>query len=347
MQSDTMEPKIPILMGEEPLIAEQNRNAAWSLWIGLGAILSLLSSCLLGRLLPDTGEIGLPLFLLVLLLLLSVILFFVGGRRDDRWYVVCSLVNHAGIGLVVLLLLRELELSVQTLNLALSGLPAGAVLFGTVVFYFNAQGAERKQFLVYGILALGLLTGLAIYRYAQAESGFWLSFGVCSLLGCSTLGALIWANGALGERSVCKGLAVASFSVYLLLLAILIVAVLVAAASSGSGSDSSRERKKSASKRSGLLDSGSRTVNSARSDRRAASSVTRSVRRSGGFYYPTYLWYYTPSTRYASIDRMEDLTEEEREGLRRRYRRQRAAVLILAAILVVVLIGVAVAAGLA
>ena len=345
MPSDTMEPNIPLWMDDAPIVTAQNHNAVLTLWTGLGAILSLLFPCALGTFGILRPGLELSLILLGVLLAASILIYFLGGRKDDRWYTVCTLTNLAGIGLAMRLLLELLGLDLPLEKLALCGLPAAAILFGVVVFYLNGQEGERKGLFVFGIIALLLLCGFAGWRFYQKATGFWLCFGVCGLLGCGCLGAFLWTDRALAERSVSKALAVVSFSVYLLLAVGACLAALFLL--SGSGSSSSSREKKSSSGKGGLLGGLFGGTSGSTASSRGSTGVSRSARSlRRGFRIPTYLWYYTPVTRYASIDRMEGVTEEEREEERRRYRRQRWVLLFVVALVVLGLIAFALSAGL-
>ena len=105
MNGENREANSVILEGRERIVAEQNRGASLTMWIGLGAILCLLLTCFLGSLGFFRNSLQFTLAFLALLLIASVLIFFVPAKKDERWYVVCSLLNHGGIGLAALLLL--------------------------------------------------------------------------------------------------------------------------------------------------------------------------------------------------------------------------------------------------
>lgn len=328
------------LQGREREVALQNRAASLTLWISLGAILSLLLTCFLGsfRLLTDRKE---PyLLILGVLLIASVIIFFVPSKKDERWLIVSSLLNYAGIGIAVLFLLKVLGLEIRLMNLAVSGLPAGAVLFGAVMFYLGAEEGSRKRLLYGGLVLLVLVSLGAGIMYFRENTEFWLCTAVCALLSCAGLGALLWTNANPEGRSIYKALAVSSFSVYLLLLIAAAVALFVAASGSGSSDRNKSRSKKSDSDKGGIFGSGS-ILGSIFGGERG----TRSGYRVRTFWFPGYLWYFTPYTRYAAIDRMEGLSMEEREAQRRRYRSQRALVLGVVAVIVIAVIALAVITG--
>lgn len=313
---------------EDQRIAEQNSSATLTLWTGLGSILCLLVSCLLGSLRPVGNQGGIALAITGGLLLVSVLLFFIPSRRDERWYIVCSLLNHGGIGLASVLLLDFLELEIQIRKLLASGIPAAAILFGLVMFYISADSENRDRALYGGLAALVLFLLWSVINYFQTPSAFWMSSGICALLGCGSLGALIWTVRAQEQRSIFKALAVSSFAIYLLVLIAAIIAFFVAVSSaSGESERSSKRKKRSRERSSGRFKSGR--------DNLGRLFHTQPVLRRRRLHFPYYLWYYTPSTRYAVIDSMEDLSDLQRYHLRARYRRRRR--IVLACVLVFVL----------
>lgn len=329
------------LEGYERTVAEQNRAASLTMWSGLGAILCLLLSCCLGSFRLFSGNLKLSVAIMGVLLIASIILFFVPSKKDERWFIVCSLLNYAGIGLAAQILMNALGLQIRLANLALSGLPAAAILFGVVMFYLGGDENSRAKLLYWGAAALIVIVVAAAIKYFDESSEFWLSTAICALLSCTGLAALIWANAAPEERSIFKGLAVVSFSVYLLLLAAAIVALIVMASGSNSSSNRNKSRsKKSDSDSGGFF--GSRGILSSVIGERSTRSVTRTRSH---YYFPGYLWYYTPYTRYASIDRMQGMSEAEREAARQRYRRRRTLVLAVVAVIVVAVIVLAMLAG--
>ena len=331
----------------ERLIAQENNNAVLTMWIGLGSILSLLLSSYLGSLWHGENKLYLTGGIMALLLIVSVILYFAPAKRDQRWYLVCAILNHGGIGLAVPLLLELLDLAVRPLNLAVSGVPAGAILFGAAIFYVGGEGENRRRLLYTGAAILGLILAGALLKFSGQRSEFWLCMAICALLSCGNLAALIWANRSAEQRSVYQGLAVVSFSVYLLLLAAAAVALIAAA--SGSGSSSNRSRSRSKREKSGGNARGFGGTGSGGSGSRTllgglfAGGNSGRVYRPRG-YFPMYLWYYTPYNRYASINRMQ-VSEDEKDALRSRYRRRRLVILLLAVGIVAAAIAAAVLLG--
>lgn len=317
---------------DEQQIAEENKNATLSMWVGVGSILSLLLTCFLGSLFRTVNVTIPALAAACVLLLASVLIFFLAGKGDERWYLVCSLLNHGGIGFAVLVLLRTLGLELGLLQLVLSGVPAAAILVGVVIFFVSGEGQNRRSFLYGGLGALVLLFGFAALRYQREAAAFWLCMGACALLSCAGLGALLWTNAGVFGRSAYKALAVSSFSVYLLALAAAAAALLVMGSGSGSSSKSKSKSKGSAKGGGG---SGSGFLGELLAPRTRTSSYR--VRHSG--YYPFWLWYYTPYTRYSAINRMQGVSEAEKDELRRSYRIRRLiglglVVLVMAAVIV-------------
>lgn len=341
MRKMATEPYTAELQGEERFTAEQNRGAVLTLWMGIGSILCLLLSCFLGSLRSIGSRYAVQIGIMAFLLIASVLLYLFPSKRDERWYLVCSLLNHSGIGLAAVVLLNVLELSLPIKSLILSGFPPAAVLFGVVMFYISADGEKRKQYLYYGLAGLGLLCAVSVGMYFKEETAFWICTAICSLLGCTSLAALVWSSIDPERKSIYQGLAVASFSVYLLVLAAALAALAVAVLGSGSSSSSNRKSKSSSKSSSGSSSSsGSGLLSSLfhGSGTRSVSPVYR-TRRS---WFPMYLWYYTPRTRFASIDRMEDLGYAEKEALRTSYRNRRRIALIVIAVIVAVVIGLAI-----
>ena len=341
MNGENREANSVILEGRERIVAEQNRGASLTMWIGLGAILCLLLTCFLGSLGFFRNSLQFTLAFLALLLIASVLIFFVPAKKDERWYVVCSLLNHGGIGLAALLLLNTLSLEIRVRSLFLSGLPAAAILFGVVMFYLSGDEESRPKLLYFGLAALIAVCIAAVVKYFDDHTEFWLCMAICALMSCAGLGALIWANMDTTHRSIYKALAAASFSVYLLVLAAAAVALYLSAAGSNSNSDRNGKRKSFGGKGGSDRRSGSGTL---LGDLFGTGARTRTVTRRP-VYFPTYLWYYTPYTRYASINRMEGLSKEEREAYCSIYRRRRKILLAIVVVIVVALIAFAVLAG--
>ena len=333
----------------EQRIAEENRAATLTMWTGIGAILSLMLTCLLGCVWKIGARMELSIAVLAVLLIASVILFFVPAKQDERWYLVCSLLNHAGIGLAVLVLMEYLGLEPRLGNLALSCLPAAAILFGVVMFFVSANGDKRGGWLYGGLAALILICCGALLKFYYDWTEFWLCMAVCALLSCVNLAALLWSVRDPESRSIFQGLAVASFFVYLLLLAAAAVVLLVGAVGAG-GSSNNRNRNKNG-KGSSQTGGNSGSANRGGTGIRSlfgglfATNRTRTVTRRRTFFYPAYLWYYTPRTRYASIDRMEGVSEAEREAARRRYNTRRIIALVCVGLFVAAVIVLAVLAG--
>ena len=80
---------------------------------------------------------------MVLVLIVTVVLYFALTKKDERWYVVCSLLNHAGIGLASLILLDVLGLEIRLLQLAMSGLPAAA--FGALDYLLHIPVSRMSR----------------------------------------------------------------------------------------------------------------------------------------------------------------------------------------------------------
>lgn len=312
----------------ERMLQKQSRNATLSLWISLGSIVFLLLSCFLGSFLTPGNSFAGIIALMIVLLIVSVLLFFLPGRSDQRWYVVCALLNEAGIGFATVMLLKVLDLDIRVVNLLLSGIPVGVFLFAIVVFYNSTASESRHWFLIVGIVILAITVIFSVIRYIAAETEFWVCLAVNALMSCAGLGALIWANGDWENRSVLKGLAIGSFSVYLLIL-LLAIAALILSSDSDSDSDSGSGGGKSwRGSRSGSR-SRSRSVSTGSIPRTTGNESRNRNSFSGSrFYYdPYYMWYYTPTVRSSPAERMQGMSEDEQKAYYRKYRIRKALIL--------------------
>lgn len=335
---------------DQQRLSMRNREAALTMWTGLGAILSLLLTCFLGSLWRTEERTAFSVILMLVLLIVSVILFFTAAKRDERWNVVCSLINHAGIGLAVLILLDVLGLDIRLRQLAMSGLPAAAILFGIVMIYVGMEEQNRKNLLYVGAAVFGLAVLVSLYQFYHLRTEFWLCTAVCALLSCVNLGALIWSAAAPEERSAYRGLAVASFAIYLLLAVAALIAFALAILSSSNRDSKSTKKLFSWSKSRKSSGSGSIGVGS-------SSAGSGSVRSSGfgtGYpsrrrsYVPSYLWYYGlyhGFGRSRTDSAAGPMTEEERLAEKARLRRRRWIVFGLVAAIVILVIVLAVIFG--
>lgn len=339
---------------EQQRLSIRNREAVLTMWTGIGAILCLLLTCFLGSFWRTEARTTYSVAVMVILLLVSVILFFTAAKRDERWHVVCSLINHAGIGLAVLILLDVLGLDIRLKQLALSGLPAAAILFGVVMIYVGMEEQNRKNLLYGGAAVFALAVLLSLWQFYTQRTEFWLCTAVCALLSCVNLGALLWTSAAPEQRSVYRALAVASFAVYLLL-AVAAVAAFALAILSGSNRDSKSTkrllsgRKSRNSAGSGAFGSGSLGSGAAA----AAGSVPVSGLGTGygtrrRIHVPSYFWYYGlyhGSSRSRAYTGAGPLTEEERLAEEARLRRRRRIVFGVVVAVVILLIVLAVVFG--
>ena len=348
MDAQPFQPAMTHFEIEQQRLSVQNRGAVLTMWTGLGAILSLLLTCFLGSLWRTDTRTALSAAVMVVLLAVSLILFFTAGKKDERWYVVCSLLNHAGIGLAVLILLDVLGLDVRLKQLALSGLPAAAILFAVVMIYVGVEEQSRQNFLYVGAVLFGFALLAALYLFYIQRTEFWLCTAVCALLSCVNLCALIWTAREPEARSICKALAVASFGVYIALAVAAIAALALAVL--GKSDRDSKSSKKLLDKLKGRRSSGSGGLGggslgsgaSASSGSVLGSGLGTGYRIRGRTYMPSYFWYYGlyhGSARSRARNAEVPLTEEERLAEEARLRRRRRIVFCVvaaAAILVIV-----------
>ena len=334
-----------LFAAREQGLEEQSRNATLTLWISLGSILCLVLSCLVGSFMTRGGKFGGPIGVMILLLIVSVLIYFLAGRNNERWYVVCILLNQAGIGLATLVVIATQVREINLLNLLLSGVPVAAVLFGVVVFFNSTASENRSIFLIVGLCLLAFVMIFSIIRFTQLKTEFWMSMAVNALMSCGGLGALLWANGNWGSRSVLKGLTVASFAIFLVMAVVAIIAFYIFIKSQDdSDTDISFGRSKGISR-----DSFEKTGSGVRSAGAAAVSGggTRSGGSGGIYIDPYYIWYYTPSfgSRTSTLERMSEMDPEEQKKYCRKLRIRKILYRILSVVVVLGLIAGAVILG--
>ena len=349
---------------EQQRANRRSQEAVLTMWTGIGAILCLLLTCFLGSFWRTDARITCSVAVMVFLLIVSLILFFTATKRDQRWYVVCSLINHAGIGLAVLILLYVLGLEIRLKQLALSGLPSAAILFGVVVISAGLEGDSRDGLLTGGAVVFGLAVLAALLKFSTDQTEFWLCTAICALLSCVNLCALIWTSKEPDRRSIFKALAVVSFGVYILLAVAAVAAFAVAVLGNSDRDSKSTKKLFGASKRG--KSSGGGSIGSGSSGGASlfggslgsgASASSGSVPASGlgtGYttgrraWVPRHLWYYSlyhgsPRSRYRSDwDAAEDLPVAERQALDRRARRRRWIIFCVVVVIVILLIALAV-----
>lgn len=330
MNEQPVMPDISTLRTSDLLLAKDNRDAAMSIVFGFGAVFSLVLTAIIGS--RFTQSYPIYFFLIAAGLILSVILFFTAGKRDERWYVVCSLINHMGIGLAALMLLQILGLPMRVLNMALSFLPASAILCGVSLIMLCVEQDYRDRLLIIGIMLEILLILVFMLVYSEKKTEFWLLGAICGLICCASIGAYIWVRKDSGVRSVYKALAVVSFSIYLLLAVAAAVALFISMSSDSNDRSSRKSKSHSKSSGGGSLLSGITRSSAAGTD---SSPVVRRHRYYSNSAIRYWLWY-TPSGRYRSYDWMPGETEDRIMELKRREHRR--AMVLLAMILIVAIL---------
>ena len=354
MNAEAARPIMTPFEMEQQRANRRSQEAVLTMWTGIGAILCLLLTCFLGSFWRTEARTTYSVALMIFLLIVSLILFFTAAKRDERWYVVCSLINHAGIGLAVLILLDVLGLEIRLKQLALSGLPAAAILFGVVVISAGLEGESRDGLLTGGAVVFGLAVLAALCVFYTQRTEFWLCTAICALLSCVNLCALIWTGKEPDRRSIFKALAVVSFGVYILLAVAAVAAFAVAIL--GNSNRDSKSTRKLFSGRKGKNSSGSGSLSggsfggslgsgaSASSGSVPLSGLGTGYRTRRRFYMPSYFWYYglyhgssRSRARYEA-----PLTEEERLAEEARLRRRRRIVFGIVAAVVILLIALAV-----
>lgn len=259
-------------------------------------------------------------------LIASVVFWFV-AKKDDRWMVLCTLINHFGIGVGLFLLLSYLDTEPQVKDLALGLLPAVGALVLFCLLYPRSEEGSRTFISWGGILVFAGMMVFGFLSYAVKGSAMPVVLCVCAAVCLGSFGALLWTSGDPG-RSIHRTMALVSFTIYLILLAVAAIALMTQGL--GSSSDNNRSKSRSSSSKSG--GSGSRSSVSIPS----GSSGVRSSRSYHGpsFFYPVYLsTYHSP---YYS-DRFMD-PESAARARRRISRFVKWAFVILAVILTTVVL---------
>ena len=332
---------------EDLYALEENKAALLTMYTGIGAILSLLLTFFIGSFSERGRRTEISIVFMLLLVVVSVILYFVLSKKDERWYLVCSLLNHGGIGLAALTLTDVLGIDVRFLNLAVSGLPAAAILFGVVMILVSQNGANADGWLSAGIFALLVMCGIALYRFIKLEqTEFWLSMAVCTLLSSVNLGVLIWSRRDVWQNSIYKGLAAGSFGVYLILLVAVIIAFIVMVARSD---HSDRKSDRDSRDKPGGTTRGFTRGFSGRSRLGGVgdNGFDTGNARSATVYDPSRQWYYSPHIRYHfyNINQMNDMDDAIIEPTSFRCRLRKVIITLLIIAVVVLLILLAIKAG--
>ncbi len=334
----------------DPGALEARKAALLTMFTGIGAILSLMLTCFLGSYYEQGSRAEIAIIFMLMLVIVSVILYFIPSKKDERWYLVCSLLNHGGIGLAVLTLTDILVIDIRFLHLAVGVLPAAAILFGVAMILICQNGESGDAWLYAGIIVLLGMCGIALYRFFNLEqTEFWLCMAVCALLSAVNLGVLVWVRRDVWYHSVYRGLAVASFGVYLLLLVAAIIAFFVMADSGSSNRKSKRDSKSSSGRRNsrlaGLLTgkSGDNRTSASRGfgDGGAAADGVRP----SAFYTPGRMRYFSPRFYVYNTRRASDENAAWTNPDSRSARIRRAIVTLIILVIVVLLILLAIKAG--
>lgn len=328
MDEQTLIPDVSKLRPSDMLLAKENRDAAISILFGFGSVFSLVLTAIIGSFTADNK--GLYFTLIAMGLIISVVIYLTAAKRDERWYVICSLVNHMGIGLAVLMLLRVLEIDLRPLNMALSFLPSSAILCGVSVILLCVGQEYRNRLLWSGIVLELLMILIFLIQFKDRETEFWLMGAVCGVVCCASLSACLWVRANSGSRSVYQALAVVSFAIYLILAIAAAVALLLAAAGNSDSKSSSKRRSRSSSSSSGGKSLAAGNFGSERRSR-TAFRTQRYLSNSATHYW---LWY-TPSGRYRTYDTMEYENPERVTMLKRREHWRTLCVLLIVIVLVI------------
>ena len=293
-QNDALSP-----LEEERLRQKFGDDVRTTLFLGSStAMMTLLTAYLMLRWLYRLQLTGCGV-LVVISLIASVVLWF-SGKNDDRWTVLCTLINHFGIGIGLYLLLTFLGTDPRALDLALGILPGLAVFGVFCLLYVRLPDTFRKPLSWCGCIAFVVLIIVGISLYSNSGSAFGVVLAVCSAVLLGAWGALLWTC-ADPERSIHRTMAVVSFSIYLILLAIAAALLILQVLSGGKSSDNKR---KSGSSSASTHDSRSSVISS------HSSSVSRNYRRryrGPSFFYPLYYsTYHRPYYTDRGVVRTED-----------------------------------------
>jgi hypothetical protein len=103
-----MEPEINLNLNDLRVVREkQDRDVLVGMVFGASAVLSLTLTAMLGVRFLNTGKPG-PVAALIALTLIGSVASYFAAKRDERWFVLCSILNHMGIGLGLFLLRKRL-----------------------------------------------------------------------------------------------------------------------------------------------------------------------------------------------------------------------------------------------
>ena len=261
------------------LRVKQDQDARVTMLLGMSTVVMTVLTALIMTTWLSGLSYGVCAIIVVLSLLASVIFWFKAGE-DDRWRVMCTLINHIGIGVGLYLLLRVFALPGSAKDLGLGLLP-GLALLGLFCLAFSRSGGSTRIYAsVGGVAALVILTIVGAVLASRQSSAFYTTLAVCAAVCAGSYGALIWTSMEPG-RSIHRTMALVSFAIYLILLAIAIVAIMFQASSG----DSDRKSSRSSGKRSS-----------------AGSSLAGGTgyrRRGFGFFYPLYFSSYRGRGAYA------------------------------------------------
>ena len=244
-----MEPEINLNLNDLRVVREkQDRDVLVGMVFGASAVLSLTLTAMLGVRFLNTGKPG-PVAALIALTLIGSIASYFAAKRDERWFVLCSILNHMGIGLGLFLLLAATDAVVRPLYLALSGLPACAGLCGASMLFRAVDGKNRIRTVVVGAAAIGILAIVSIVMAVRTVQEIWIGSAVSAVTCCAAFCGMAW-TATKQDRSVYWTMAVVSFTIYLLVL-LVAAAFLAAAAFANSGSSGKSNRSSSRKKSSG------------------------------------------------------------------------------------------------
>ena len=261
-------------------------------------------------------------------LIASVVFWFV-AKKDDRWMVLCTLINHFGIGVGLYLLLDYLDAQPQVKDLALGLLPAVGALVLFCLLYPRTEEGSRTLVSWGGIFVFAGMMVFGFLSYAVKGSAMPVVLCVCAAVSLGSFGALLWTSGD-PERSIHRTMALVSFTIYLILLAVAAIVLMTQGLGSSSDNNRSKSRSRSSSSKSG--GSGSRSSVSIPS----GSYGVRRTRSYHGpsFFYPVYL-----STYHRTYDSDRYVDPESSARARRRISRfVKWAFVILAVILTTVVL---------
>lgn len=207
------------------ILAKQKQDAYTVLMLGASTtVMMFLTAMLLMQFLPNLSR-QIQIVLVVITLAGSSAFWFL-GKKDDRWSVLCTLINHVGLGIGFFMLLKLLKLTAAPLDFAFGALPGIALLAIFCLLFGGADAMAKGKVRLIGIL-LFAAAFLAACLIASKLGSMIYKLSVMSILVCFASFLALIFTAMDPTRSVHRTMALLSFIVYLLVIAALVIAFIV------------------------------------------------------------------------------------------------------------------------